>query len=58
MSQIDLKERAALFKKKCDNMKNAHLLPEYPVKITPGMSDNRLRERKTKLFRKFSFDPK
>ena len=58
MRTIDLNKREVIFKKKIDSMKNAHLLPEYPVKITPHMSDNVIRERKPKLFRKYNFDPK
>jgi len=56
MDIIDLKKKAEIFKKRCDAMKNAHLLPEYPVNITPHMSDNKLRERKPKLFKKIIFD--
>jgi len=58
MSEVNLKERSAAFKKKISQMKGAELLPEYPVKITPGMSDNRLRERKQKLYRKYNFETK
>jgi hypothetical protein len=58
MDEVNLKERAATFKKKISQMKGAELLPEYPVKITPGMSDNRLRERKPKLYRKYNFETK
>ena len=56
MNNVDLKQREALFKKKCDDMKNAELLPEYPVKVIPHMSDNRLRERKPKLYKKINFE--
>jgi hypothetical protein len=56
MDSVDLNKREENFKKRCDGMKNAHLLPEYPVKITPHMSDNVLRERKPKLYKKISFD--
>jgi hypothetical protein len=56
METHDLKKRAEDFKNKMASAKNAHLLPEYPVKVTPHMSDNRIRERKVKLFRKFTFE--
>jgi hypothetical protein len=56
MNDVDLKQRKLDFKKKCDSMKNADLLPEYPVKITPHMSDDKLRERKPRLYKKINFE--
>ncbi len=58
MEKFDLKKRAVFFKRRVDQQKNANLLPDYPVKVYPHMSDNKLRERKPKLYRKFNFETK
>jgi hypothetical protein len=37
-------------------MKNADVLPEYPIKVEPHFNDSKIRERKPILFKKISFD--
>jgi hypothetical protein len=41
-----------------ETMKNADLLPQYPIKIEPNMSDNKIRKRRPTLFKKLVFDQK
>lgn len=56
MDRIDLRRRALLNKQKLASQKNAHLLPEYPVVITPHMSDHVSKERKKTIYKKIVFE--
>jgi hypothetical protein len=58
MDQQNLTQRVLRLKARVGEMKNADLLPEYPVKITPHMSDNKIRQRKPSIWRKFTFETK
>jgi hypothetical protein len=50
--------REMQFKTKLANMKNAELLPEYPIKRVPHMNDDKIRQRRPFIWRKINFDVK
>lgn len=53
-----LKERKAKFLEGLKKSKNAGYLETLPSPRYPGVSDLRMRKRKTKIVRKFVFDSK
>jgi len=52
------RERELKFKTSLAKMKNAELLPEYPIKRVPHMNDDKIRQRRPFIWRKISFDSK
>jgi hypothetical protein len=47
-----------MFKKRLAQQPHADILPEYPVKIQPHMSDNKLRLAKKPIYKKLFFEKK
>jgi hypothetical protein len=52
------RDRELIFKTKLAKMKNAELLPEYPIKRVPHMNDDKIRQRRPFIWRKISYDQK
>jgi hypothetical protein len=57
MQNVDLRKRRESFKRRLDkSSKHTHLLPEYPVEVTPHMGDATIRQRRKMIYKKYTFE--
>lgn len=58
METNDLKKRKEDFKKRVDSMKNAHVLPEFPIKVNSNIRDKPVKQRKPMIIKNYIFEAK